>query len=547
MDDIRVLFTAVGKRVELIQEFRNAASVLGKTLKIYGVDIVDTAPALAYCDQIEKICAMWDADYIPQLLDICRKEQISIVIPTIDTDLQVLADHAAAFADIGSRVLISRPEMVRICRDKNYTSQFFVDCGLHAPIPVNDYTKYNGGYPAFIKPKNGSSSIDAYKVENANELAFHASQIKDYIIQPFVSGTEFTVDVFCDFDGNVVSIVPRERMAVRAGEVLKTRICMDKTIIEEVEKLISRFKPCGPLTAQLIRNSSDNIDYYIEINPRYGGGAPLSMKAGAKSAESIFRLLSGENVARQSPKLIADGAVFSRFDQSICTNKGRNAKICGAVFDLDDTLYPEKEYVLSGFSAVANYLGDSEYTEKMWRYFLSGKLAIEEMLAEIGRQDEKDICLKTYREHFPNIKLYDGMSNLLKSMRDNGIRTGIITDGRPLGQRAKIKALGLSKLVDDIIVTDELGGVAFRKPNDISFRIMQTKWQMPFREMVYIGDNAAKDFQAPRQLGMHTIYFNNRDGLYHGGNYPPLLCDYIAENLEQMRDCCLKITRAQQS
>ena len=139
------------------------------------------------------------------------------------------------------------------------------------------------------------------------------------------------------------------------------------------------------------------------------------------------------------------------------------------------------------------------------------------------------------------------MSNLLKSMRDNGIRTGIITDGRPLGQRAKIKALGLSKLVDDIIVTDELGGVAFRKPNDISFRIMQTKWQMPFREMVYIGDNAAKDFQAPRQLGMHTIYFNNRDGLYHGGNYPPLLCDYIAENLEQMRDCCLKITRAQQS
>ena len=131
MNDIRILFTGVGRRVELVQAFRSAAFALNKSLKIYGADMAGTAPALAYCDYTEKICAMRDANYISQLIDICKKNRIDIVIPTIDTDLQVLADSKTAFEDIGSMVLISSPEMIRICRNKNLTSQFFIDCGLH--------------------------------------------------------------------------------------------------------------------------------------------------------------------------------------------------------------------------------------------------------------------------------------------------------------------------------------------------------------------------------------------------------------------------------
>lgn len=114
----------------------------------------------------------------------------------------------------------------------------------------------------------------------------------------------------------------------------------------------------------------------------------------------------------------------------------------------------------------------------------------------------------------PEINLYDDVAELFQSLKENDIKVGIITDGRPEGQRNKIKALGLEKLVDDIIITDELGGVQFRKPNDISFRIMQCRWRVPFEQMVYIGDNLGKDFQAPRQLGMRGIYIMNEEGLY---------------------------------
>lgn len=503
---MNILFTGVGRRIELIQAFRSAALVLNKNLKIYGADMTGTAPALAYCDFTRFVVPMRSPDYIDNLLQICIDDSIDLLIPTIDTDLLVLSENKEKFEAIGTRVMISAPEMIRICRDKNNTSQFFVDCGLHAPMPVNNWKEYKGGYPAFIKPKDGSSSINAYKVENEEELEVYTGQVEDYIVQPFVSGSEYTIDIFCNWEGEPIYIIPRERMQVRAGEVLKTKICMDLTMIEESKALCSAFKPCGPMTVQLIRDD-EGVDWYIEINPRFGGGAPLSMKAGARSAEAILQLMNSEKVETSQ---ISDGTIYSRFDQSVCITEGKG-KIKGVIFDLDDTLYSEKEYVRSGYKAVSDYLGGG-YEDKLWRFFESGKPAIDELLKELGRESEKAKALETYRLHKPSIHLYPGVKEMIEKLKNKGIKVGIITDGRPEGQRNKLKALGLR--VDDVIITDELGGVQFRKPCDIAFRIVVTRWRMNPEDILYVGDNPAKDFQAPKQLGMKTVYFNNNDGLY---------------------------------
>lgn len=515
MREIRILFTGIGRRVELMQAFHNAAATLNKKVIIYGADMATTAPALAYCDHIRIVCSMKSEDYIPQLLEICRKDGIDLVIPTIDTDLQVLAYNKERFEKLGTKVLISAPDMISICRDKNKTSQFFIDCGLKAPMPCNDYKKYASGFPAFIKPKDGSSSLNAYRIEDAEELAFYAHIIDGYIIQPFITGKEYTVDIFCDFDGKPVSIVPRERVAVRSGEVLKAKICLDETIIEQTKSIVKRFKPCGPMTVQLIKDSRTGDNYYIEINPRYGGGAPLSMRAGARSAETVLKLLDGEKIEYLNMKSIADGAVYSRFDQCVCTDYGSAGKsVQGVIFDLDDTLYSEKDYIRSGFKAVAEYLGDIEYAKDLWTFFEAGEPAVDKLLEKIGQTGKKAECLNIYREHTPEIKLCPCVCEMLSVLKESGIKIGIITDGRLSGQRRKIVALGLDSIADDIIITDELGGVQFRKPNDISFRIMQNRWHTPFENLIYVGDNPVKDFQAPRQLGMRTLFFNNADGLY---------------------------------
>lgn len=327
---MKILFTSVGRRVELIQAFRKAADELKIELTIIGADITEDAPALCFCDAMQLVCRIKDSNYIPQLLAICESEKVDCLIPTIDTDLLLLAENKKSFESVGTKVLISAIDKVKLCRDKNYTADYFASLGLKSPLPVNSIEKYeealqNGfvSFPAFIKPKDGSSSINAYKVENLDVLKLYAEKIADYIIQPFISGREYTIDIFCDYDGNPVYITPRERLAVRSGEVLKTRITQNDTMIAEMLKLIEDYKPCGQITVQLIQDEKMGDNYYIEINPRFGGGAPLSIKAGADSAKAVLKMLNGEKLMYHE-KAARDGAVYSRFDQSVCVNEGKD-------------------------------------------------------------------------------------------------------------------------------------------------------------------------------------------------------------------------------
>lgn len=188
------------------------------------------------------------------------------------------------------------------------------------------------------------------------------------------------------------------------------------------------------------------------------------------------------------------------------------------IFDLDDTLYSEKEYVKSGYHAVAEGLPQVEDTEwKLWRAFENKKSAIDEVLTNEGIYTEelKQKCLEVYRSHKPNIHLYDGVLPMLLELRQQGYLLGIITDGRSEGQRAKITALNLDQYVDYIIVTDELGSMEYRKPNKKAFVMMQERFGVHFAEMCYVGDNIKKDFDAPEKLGMKSILFRNTDGLHY--------------------------------
>ena len=186
----------------------------------------------------------------------------------------------------------------------------------------------------------------------------------------------------------------------------------------------------------------------------------------------------------------------------------------GVIFDLDDTLFSEKEYVNSGYAAVAAafpFVKDMQ--RRLWDAFEHKLPAIDFVLEQEGLLSEKAKALNVYRTHIPTLHLYNGVFELLYRLRETK-KLALITDGRPEGQRAKISALGLVPLFDVIIVTDELGGAEYRKPNEASFRLVQQKLDIPFEALVYIGDNPRKDFVAPQALGMKSIYFRNEEGIY---------------------------------
>ena len=188
------------------------------------------------------------------------------------------------------------------------------------------------------------------------------------------------------------------------------------------------------------------------------------------------------------------------------------------IFDLDDTLYSEKDYVRSGYAAVAKAFPEVvSMAEKLWEAFEQKLPAIDAVLeAEgIASAENKEKALLTYRNHLPTIAPTPGVYELLNRLQSEK-KLGMITDGRPEGQWAKIDALKLKPYFQKIIVTDELGGAAFRKPNELAFCLMQEALGIPFEKMVYIGDNIKKDFIAPQKLGMQAIYIKNPNGLYTG-------------------------------
>lgn len=188
------------------------------------------------------------------------------------------------------------------------------------------------------------------------------------------------------------------------------------------------------------------------------------------------------------------------------------------VFDLDDTLYGEKEYVKSGYRKVAAAFPQIEHmAEKLYDVFLHKGKAFDEVLENAGlnTEENREKCLEIYRFQQSDVRLYDGVKEMLCRLREKGVKLGVITDGRVEGQKSKIAALGLESLVDEIIITDELGGVEYRKPNEKAFVLMQEKLGVPFADTVYVGDNLHKDFIAPNRLGMQVCLFENKDGLYY--------------------------------
>ena len=187
------------------------------------------------------------------------------------------------------------------------------------------------------------------------------------------------------------------------------------------------------------------------------------------------------------------------------------------VFDLDDTLIPEIEYVKSGFSAIAEHFNDEPLADRLYELFCENK---KNVYQRAGLNDVKcSEAIEVYRKHKPKFKLENDIVELFNHLKSNGYKLGVITDGRPEGQRNKIEALELDKWMDCIVVTDELGGELFRKPHPKSFEIMREKLGVEFAEMMYVGDNPKKDFYIGSIYPICTVRLVSSEGIYNDDEY----------------------------
>ncbi len=328
--EINILILSAGRRVELTKCFKAARDRLGIKGKVVSMDCSLLAPALYFADAYIKAPRISENDeYIWAIIKACNEYDIDLIVPTIDTELILLAERKPDIEEkTHAKVLVSDIDVINVCRDKTNTQKYMEDNGFLIPRMIGADEIKNGktGFPVFIKPLDGSSSVNAFKAENGDELATFKEIIGEgkYIIQDYMEGTEYTVDAFLDLDGNIITIVPRIRLAVRSGEIAKGKIVKDREIIEDTKRLLAALHPIGQITIQCMKTKR-GIEY-IEINPRFGGGAPMSIMAGADSCENLYRLLSGEKLSYNED--YRENLTFLRFDSSIMLNEENELEGC---------------------------------------------------------------------------------------------------------------------------------------------------------------------------------------------------------------------------
>ena len=324
MGDSNVLILSAGRRVELIKCFKNAREKLDIRGNVVAGDASELAPALYYADKHVIFPRIDSGKYVDAIIETCKRFQIDLVVPTIDTELILLSKEREHIEkETGSRVLISDEAVIRICRDKRNTQKFMEENGFLVPHLYSDEEVAAGrvSYPLFIKPIDGSSSIDTYRADDEKELRAALLRVSAPMVQDYMEGEEYTVDVFLDFASQIISMVPRLRIAVRSGEIAKGRIVRDSAIESDVRRLMEVLKPVGHITVQL-RKTKRGIEY-IEINPRFGGGAPMSIMAGADSCEYLYRLLRGEALSYRDD--YRSDVTFLRFDACVALNENGEA------------------------------------------------------------------------------------------------------------------------------------------------------------------------------------------------------------------------------
>lgn len=316
---VNVLILSVGRRVELVECFKKAAKRLGVESNVVGADLTTTAPALYFCDKKREIPRIGTDSYLSSIIDICNDENISLIVPTIDTELMILSENKAYIeSNTNAKALVSDESVINICRNKVNSNRFFEENGFGVPkeITEEDIVNKRYSFPLFIKPFNGSSSINTFKVNNDTELEFFRNYVNEPLIQEFVEGVEYTIDVLLDFDSNPITIVPRQRLATRSGEISKGLIIKDEDVINEVKKVLAVLKPIGHITVQCMK-TAQGIKF-IEINPRFGGGAPMSIKVGADSPYNLYKLILGEKLSYNDD--FENNVLAIRYDEAIYVN-----------------------------------------------------------------------------------------------------------------------------------------------------------------------------------------------------------------------------------
>lgn len=284
-----VIISSAGRRVALVRLFQYELKKIFSAGKVIAIDSKpELSAACRIADKSFKVPRLSDERYMERLLELCIEHNVGLLIPTIDTELLLYANHKRSFQKYGINIMVSDSDFIRICRDKRKTHKFFDEVGLDR---AKEFSRDELSFPLFMKPLDGSSGINTGVFETREDLSPSLLLNENLMFLEYFSPDEheeITIDMYFSNTGDLKCIVPRKRIEIRGGEVSKG-ITIKDNLISVIESRFRHTKGIvGCITLQVFRNKTTRNVIGIEINPRFGGGYPLSYAAGANFPKWIL-------------------------------------------------------------------------------------------------------------------------------------------------------------------------------------------------------------------------------------------------------------------
>lgn len=328
---MNILFSCAGRRRYLLKYFRNE---LSSNDKIIATDMQSSAPALTEADIVEIVPAVYAPNYIDILTEICTKHCVDAIISLNDLELPILAENISKFDLIGTKVIVSSPNVIDICFDKYKTHIFIKSLGLNSPTTYKTYDNAikalesgDLSFPVIIKPRWGSGSIGieiAYDYEDL-EILYNYLQKKlsrsilakasvsneSLLIQEYINGNEYGLDIMNDLNGNHCGVSIKKKLSMRAGETDKAITIENNNIKNIGQQIAINLKHIANLDCDILEK--DGEYYVLELNPRFGGGYPFSHEAGINMPQAIIAWLKND-VAPLSCFIAEANKTFAKCD-----------------------------------------------------------------------------------------------------------------------------------------------------------------------------------------------------------------------------------------
>jgi carbamoyl-phosphate synthase large subunit len=282
----------------------------------YPVRIVssDTNPISAgfyMSDAHELLPEVESKSYLTRLFEIITKHKINILMPSSGYDIYHYSKNKRKLLKLGALPVVSDENTMEICRDKMKTYRHL---SKKFDLPVTTLnSKEISGFPLIAKPRYGKGSKGITKIENALDLKYSLSKQDELIFQEYLPGTEYTIDVLSDLDGDPIIAVPRIRVQTKAGISTVGKIVADEKISETCKSIAKYLKIKGPCCIQM-KESNDGTLKLVEVNPRLGGGTIFTTLAGANFPAMILDMVRGKRI--RIPK-ISEITVVRYFEEIV--------------------------------------------------------------------------------------------------------------------------------------------------------------------------------------------------------------------------------------